>query len=169
MNETENIYSYLEKYSIYYLSKYTVTKKKFEEVIEIKAKKDLFNKKINKQEYNEYLKQIPKLTENFLNLKVINEKYLIETKIESYIKKGFSFKKIKYYLLKYKFSDELINNKILELKKRDNMEFVLMENFCKKRIKKTADDLTKIEKLIKQGFNYDDSKKFIKGLAERKI
>jgi len=29
--------------------------------------------------------------------------------------------------------------------------------------------LTKIEKLLKQGFNYDESKKYIESLEERKI
>lgn len=169
MNETEDIYNYLEKYSIYYLSKYTVTKKKFEEIIERKAKKDLFSKKISQEEYYEYLNQIPKLTKKFLNLKIINEKFFIESKIENFIKKGFSFKKIKYYLLKYKFSDELISKEIMQLKKRENIEFVLMENYCKKKIKSTEDNLTKIEKLLKEGFNYDESKKYIESLDERKI
>ncbi len=168
MNKNEDIYSYLEKYSIYYLSKYTVTKKKFEEIIEIKAKKDLFKKKISEQEYYIYLNQIPKLTKKFLNLKIINENYFIELKIESFIKKGFSLKKIKYYLIKYKFSEELINSKILHLKKQENIEFVLMANFYKKKINKYASDLTKLEKLVKQGFNYDESKKYIQSLTERK-
>ena len=136
MNETEDIYNYLEKYSIYYLSKYTVTKKKFEEIIERKAKKDFFNKKISEKDYYRCLNQIPKLTRKFLKLKIIDEKFFIESKIESFIKKGFSFKKIRYYLLKFKFSDELISNEILQLKKRDNIVFILMENFYKKKNKK---------------------------------
>ena len=169
MIETENLYNYLEKYSIYYLSKYTVTKKKFEEIIQRKAKKDFFNKKISEKDYHECLNQIPKLTRKFSKLKIIDEKFFIEAKIESFIKKGFSIKKIKYYLVKYKFPDELISNEILQLKKRDNIVFELMENFCKKKIKKNSDNLTKIEKLLKQGFNYDESKKFIESLKERKI
>ena len=46
--------NYIKKYADFYLSKYSVTKKKFEDILKKKLSKDLFQKKIQKKENDLY-------------------------------------------------------------------------------------------------------------------
>ena len=47
------ICDYLKKYSNYYLSRYNVTKRKFEDILKKKITKDYLEKKISKDKYNQ--------------------------------------------------------------------------------------------------------------------
>ena len=85
--------NYIKKYADFYLSKYSVTKKKFEDILKKKLSKDLFQKKISKEECDMYLKNLNLEIDYYEKLGLFNEKILIKNKLESYIKKGYSTKK----------------------------------------------------------------------------
>ena len=53
-----NISDYLEKYSVFYLSKYSVTEKKFVLVLQKKIMRDYLSKKLSKIEKEEALKKV---------------------------------------------------------------------------------------------------------------
>ena len=48
-------FNYIKKYSDFYLSKYSVTKRKFEDILKQKLKKDFFKKKISAEDYENLL------------------------------------------------------------------------------------------------------------------
>ena len=178
MENIPSLYNYLEKYSIFYLSKYIVTEKKFEDVLNRKIQQDLFKRKLN---YNDTIKSreiIEKLVKKFINLDIINEERQITVRIESLILKGFSIKKIFYTLLKDLFSKELINKEIKKIKEKENFELVLIHNFCiKKKIMPNnntfqfndKNEYNKVlRKLIREGFNVNLCREFINQTAEIK-
>ena len=138
------ISEYLKKYSYYYLTRYSVTKKKFEDILKRKISKDYFQKKITSEEKNQYISEIPFILDHHIKNGCFNEKNLIEFKINSLIKRGYSLKKIKITLIKLSFnffnrSKLLINN---TLKKNDFKKM--------------------LSKFINMGFEYNDSLKFLK-------
>ena len=45
------ISEYFKKYCSYYLSRYSITEKKFENILKRKIKKDFFNKKFTKNDF----------------------------------------------------------------------------------------------------------------------
>ena len=51
-------FNYIKKYSDFYLSKYSVTKRKFEDILKQKLKKDFFKKKISAEDYENFVNQI---------------------------------------------------------------------------------------------------------------
>ncbi len=97
------ISEYLKKYSYYYLTRYSVTKKKFEDILKRKISKDYFQKKISVEEKNKYVSEIPLTIEYHFKNGCFNEKNLIELKINSLIEKGYSLKKNKNYIGKAVF------------------------------------------------------------------
>ena len=52
------LFNYIKKYSDFYLSKYSVTKRKFEDILKQKLKKDFFKKKISTEDYSSFVEQI---------------------------------------------------------------------------------------------------------------
>ena len=88
MENIPSLYNYLEKYSIFYLSKYIVTKKKFENILNRKIHRDLLNKKLNYSHTTESKKIIDKLVKKFIDLDIINEERQIAIRIEYIILKG---------------------------------------------------------------------------------
>tara|TARA_B100001057_G_C22185719_1_gene695002 strand:- start:5 stop:553 length:549 start_codon:yes stop_codon:yes gene_type:complete len=178
MENIPSLYNYLEKYSIFYLSKYIVTKRKFEDILNRKIQRDLFKKKLNYSHTVESRKVIDKLVKKFIDLNIINEERQITLRIESLILKGFSIKKIFYTLLNDLFSKELINKEIEKIKEKKNFEFVLIHNFCvKKKIMSNnntfqfnnKDEYNKVlRKLIREGFDVNLCRKFINQTAEIK-
>ena len=178
MENIPSLYNYLEKYSIYYLSKYIVTKKKFEDILNRKIQRDVFKKKLNYSHTIESRKIIDKLVKKFIDLDIINEERQIAAKIESLILKGFSIKKIFYTLLKDLFTKELIDKEIEKIKKKENFELILIHNFCvKKKIMSNnntfqfndKNEYNKVlRKLIREGFNVNLCREFINQTAEIK-
>ena len=86
--------NYLSNYCAYYLSRYSVSKKKFENILKKKIKKDFFYKKINKIEYDKLSQEIKIVLKKYDKLGIFNEEELIKSKISYFIKKGFSKKKL---------------------------------------------------------------------------
>ena len=77
------ISKYFEKYCSFYLSKYWVNKKKFENILKLKISKDFFQKKISLEKKNQYLNEICKVIVFYENKGFFDEEKLIELKIES--------------------------------------------------------------------------------------
>ena len=59
---------YFKKYSNYYLSRYSVTKKKFENILKRKITKDFFEKKIDSKSRLVFLEEIPSVLDYYNKL-----------------------------------------------------------------------------------------------------
>ena len=123
MKNIQSLISSLEKYSIFYLSKYTVTKNKFKNILIRKIWKDFSNKKMNYDEKIELTKNVDFLIKKFIKMKVINEEDQISYRINNLINKGTSLKKIYLILKKDQFESLLIDQEISKLKKGQGTQF----------------------------------------------
>jgi SOS response regulatory protein OraA/RecX len=165
------ISDYLKKYSNYYLSRYSVTKKKFEDILKNKIEKDFFQKKINNKQYESFKNEVQKVIEYFEDVGVFNEKRLLEITFQSYVNKGYSKKKILHKIENAKFEKDLVNKIINTRMLENDLTQILIENYLKKskiiEKQKKTDMSDKqlfdkiITKLAKQGFDYYDSKKIL--------
>ena len=163
--------NYIKKYADFYLSKYLVTKKKFEDILKKKLSKDLFQKKISKEEYDMYLKNLNLEIDYYEKLGLFNEKILIKNKVESYIKKGYSTKKIQYYLIQNKFCQTLIHNEIKKIQSDSELNEKIIKKFLEKKLNSLKYKKGKLSNtelynklksdLIRNGFDYNDSKSIL--------
>ncbi len=88
------ISDYLKKYSTYYLSRYSVTKKKFEDILKKKITKDFLEKKISETEFDNLILKVPETIEYYDEIGTFNEERLIEITFQNLVDKGYSKKKI---------------------------------------------------------------------------
>tara|TARA_A100001035_G_scaffold54245_1_gene39869 strand:- start:915 stop:1439 length:525 start_codon:yes stop_codon:yes gene_type:complete len=161
---------YFEKYCSFYLSKYWVNKKKFENILKLKISKDFFQKKISSDEKTKYLKEIFEVIKFYDSRGFFDEEKLIELKIENLINKGYSTKKIKLFLKKNFFDERLIIEKIKNLELESDLEEKLIDKYLSKsglskkiKINMDKSDIEKIlKKLLLQGFNYNQIVKYLK-------
>ena len=161
---------YFEKYCSFYLSKYWVNKKKFENILKLKISKDFFQKKISSDEKTKYLKEIFEVIKFYDSRGFFDEEKLIELKIENLINKGYSTKKIKLFLKKNFFDEKLIIEKIKNLELESDLEEKLIDKYLSKsglskkiKINMDKSDIEKIlKKLLLQGFNYNQIVKYLK-------
>ena len=163
--------NYIKKYADFYLSKYSVTKKKFEDILKKKLSKDLFQKKIQQEEYDTYSKKISNSIDYYENLGLFNEEILIKNKIDNYVSRGLSYRKINFLLIQNKFSKDLIEKEIkkikddLELKKTIIMKFIEKKlkssRYKKLNLSKTEYMNKLIQELVQNGFDYDDSRSIL--------
>ena len=161
---------YFEKYCSFYLSKYWVNKKKFENILKLKISKDFFQKKISSDEKTKYLKEIFEVIKFYDTRGFFDEEKLIELKIENLINKGYSTKKIKLFLKKNFFDERLIIEKIKNLELESDLEEKLIDKYLSKsglskkiKINMDKSDIEKIlKKLLLQGFNYNQIVKYLK-------
>ena len=161
-------FNYIKKYSDFYLSKYSVTKRKFEDILKQKLKKDFFKKKLTAEDYEMFLNQIDKIIDHYDKVGVFNEELIIKNKIQYYLKKGYSLKKVKNYLIKNKFHEELISKELKSLNSNNTLKESLVERFIEKKIKLSKyknSELTNsqifdklIKSLVQNGFDYEFSK-----------
>ena len=164
------ISKYFEKYCAFYLSKYWVNKKKFENILKLKISKDFFQKKISSDEKTKYLKEIFEVIKFYDSRGFFDEEKLIELKIENLINKGYSIKKIKLFLKKNFFDERLIIEKIKNLELESDLEEKLIDKYLSKSglskkitINMDKSDIEKIlKKLLLQGFNYNQIVKYLK-------
>ncbi len=170
------ISKYFQKYCSYYLSKYWVTKKKFENILKNKISKDLFQKKITESEKMHYKDEISIVLKYYEDMGFFDEPKLIEIKLENLMNRGYSFQKIKYYLQKDCFNMSLISSKISELETRKDVSENLMMKYLSRSgiIKKKTPNFTSeknfdkiLRKLLNQGFDYNDSVNFIKNRLKK--
>ena len=161
------ISDYLKKYSTYYLSRYNVTKRKFEDILKKKITKDYFEKKISESDHNELIQKISNTLEYFEEIGFFNEERMLEISFDSFVKKGYSKKKIKYKFLSAKFNRDKAN---LFLKKKFNDEtlnqtllinYLKKSNIIEKQKKLNISDKQLFDKVLsklsQQGFEYEDS------------
>ena len=161
-------FNYIKKYSDFYLSKYSVTKRKFEDILKQKLKKDFFKKKISSEDYEMFVEQIDEIIKHYNKVGVFNEELIIKNKIQYYLRKGYSLKKVKNYLVKNKFNEELITKELKSLNNDSSLKESLVERFIEKKIKLSKyqnSELTNnqifdklIKSLVQNGFDYELSK-----------
>ena len=164
------ISKYFEKYCSFYLSKYWVNKKKFENILKLKINKDFFQKKISLEKKTEYLNEISKVIIFYENGGFFDEKKLIDFKIESFKNKGYSIKKIQLSLRKNFFDQKLFSDRIKNLELEDGIEAKLIDKYLSKsgHLKKIKINMNKSEvekvlkKLLSQGFKYNQIVKYLK-------
>ncbi len=165
------ISDYLKKYSTYYLSRYNVSKRKFEDILKKKITKDYLEKKICESSYYNFIEEIPDVSEYFEKIGFFNEERMLEICFESFVQKGYSKKKIKYKMLSAKFNrdkvDSFLKNKFSEkmLSQTLLINYLNKSNIIQKQKKLNISDKQVFDKILtklaQQGFEYEDSIKVL--------
>ena len=151
----------LLKYAIYYLSKYSSSKKNLEYILKKKIRRISDEKKIRFQLYKEIEIIIDKLEQ----LKLINDTIYAESKINALLNQVKSKNYIKQYLIRKGVSSKLADEQIsLFYEKNQNLEKENALKFAKKRhlIKDKKDYEKKLAKMARAGFSYEISKEILK-------
>ena len=151
----------LLKYAIYYLSKYSSSKKNLEFILKKKIRRLSDEKKIRFQLYNE----IQIIIEKLENLNLINDQVFVESKIQSLQYQAKSKNYIKQYLLQKGISKQLIEKQIsLFYENNKNLEKENALKFAKKRnlIDSDQDYQKKLSKMARAGFSYEIAKEILK-------
>jgi regulatory protein len=151
----------LLKYAIYYLSKYSSSKKNLEFILKKKIRRLSDEKKIRFQLYNEIQIIIDKLE----NLNLINDQVFVESKIQSLQYQAKSKNYIKQYLLQKGIDKQLIEEQIsLFYGNNKNLEKENALKFAKKRnlLDNDQDYQKKLSKMARAGFSYDIAKEILK-------
>ena len=151
----------LLKYAIYYLSKYSSSKKNLEFILKKKIRRLSDEKKIRFHLYNEIQIIIDKLEK----LNLINDQVFVESKIQSLQYQAKSKNYIKQYLLQKGIDKELIEDQIsLFYENNTNLEKENALKFAKKRnlINSDQDYQKKLSKMARAGFSYDIAKEVLK-------
>ena len=151
----------LLKYAIYYLSKYSSSKKNLEFILKKKIRKLSNEKKIRFQLYNE----IQIIIEKLEKLNLINDQVFVESKIQSLQYQAKSKNYIKQYLLKKGINKQLIEEQIsLFYENNKNLEKENALKFAKKRnlIDNDQDYQKKLSKMARAGFSYEIAKEILK-------
>ena len=151
----------LLKYAIYYLSKYSSSKKNLEYILKKKIRRISDEKKIRFQLYKEIQIIIDKLEQ----LKLINDKIYAESKINSLLNQVKSKNYIKQYLIRKGVRSEVADEQIsLFYEKNQNLEKENALKFAKKKnlINDKKDYEKKLAKMARAGFSYEISKEILK-------
>ena len=151
----------LLKYAIYYLSKYSSSKKNLEYILKKKIRRISDEKKIRFQLYKEIKIIINKLEQ----LKLINDTIYAESKIHALLNQVKSKNYIKQYLIYKGVSSEVASEQIsLFYEKNQNLEKENALKFAKKRnlINDKKDYEKKLAKMARAGFSYEISKEILK-------
>ena len=151
----------LLKYAIYYLSKYSSSKKNLEYILKKKIRRISDEKKIRFQLYKEIKIIIDKLEQ----LKLINDAIYAESKINSLLNQVKSKNYIKQYLIRKGVSSKVADEQIsLFYEKNQNLEKENALKFAKKRnlLKDNKDYEKKLSKMARAGFSYEISKEILK-------
>ena len=151
----------LLKYAIYYLSKYSSSKKNLEFILKKKIRRLSEEKKIRFQLYNE----IHFIIEKLEKLNLINDQVFVESKIQSLQHQVKSKNYIKQYLLQKGIDKQLIEDQIsLFYENNKNLEKENALKFAKKRnlLDSDQDYQKKLSKMARAGFSYDIAKEVLK-------
>ena len=151
----------LLKYAIYYLSKYSSSKKNLEFILKKKIRRLSEEKKIRFQLYNE----IHFIIEKLEKLNLINDQVFVESKIQSLQHQVKSKNYIKQYLLQKGIDKQLIEDQIsFFYENNKNLEKENALKFAKKRnlLGSDQDYQKKLSKMARAGFSYDVSKEILK-------
>ena len=151
----------LLKYAIYYLSKYSSSKKNLEYILKKKIRRLTDEKKIRFHLYKEIKIIIDKLEQ----LKLINDAIYAESKINALLNQVKSKNYIKQYLIRKGVSSELADKQIsLFYEKNQNLEKENAFKFAKKRnlLNDNTDYEKKLSKMARAGFSYEIVKEILK-------
>ena len=151
----------LLKYAIYYLSKYSSSKKNLEYILKKKIRRISDEKKIRFQLY----KEIKIIIDKFEQLKLINYKIYAESKINTLLNQVKSKNYIKQYLIRKGVRSEVADEQIsLFYEKNQNLEKENALKFAKKRnlLKDNKNYEKKLSKMARAGFSYEISKEVLK-------
>ena len=151
----------LLKYAIYYLSKYSSSKKNLEFILKKKIRRLSDEKQIRLHLYNE----IQIIIEKLEKLNLINDQVFVESKIQSLQYQAKSKNYIKQYLLQKGIDKQLIEEQIsLFYENNKNLEKENALKFAKKRnlLDKDQDYQKKLSKMARAGFSYDIAKEILK-------
>ena len=151
----------LLKYAIYYLSKYSSSKKNLEFILKKKIRRLSDEKKIRFHLYNE----IQIIIEKLEKLNLINDQVFVESKIQSLQYQAKSKNYIKQYLLQKGIDKQLIEEQIsLFYENNKNLEKENALKFAKKRnlLGSDQDYQKKLSKMARAGFSYDIAKEILK-------
>ena len=151
----------LLKYSIYYLSKYSSSKKNLEYILKKKIRRISDEKKIRFHLYKEIKIIIDKLEQ----LKLINDTIYAESKINALLNQVKSKNYIRQYLIRKGVSSEIADEQIaLSYEKNQNLEKENALKFAKKKnlINDKKDYEKKLAKMARAGFSYEISKEILK-------
>ena len=151
----------LLKYAIYYLSKYSSSKKNLEFILKKKIRRLSDEKKIRFHLYNE----IQIIIEKLEKLNLINDQVFVESKIQSLQYQAKSKNYIKQYLLQKGIDKQLIEEQIsLFYENNKNLEKENALKFAKKRnlLDSDQDYQKKLSKMARAGFSYDIAKEILK-------
>ena len=151
----------LLKYAIYYLSKYSSSKKNLEFILKKKIRRLSDEKQIRFHLYNE----IQIIIEKLEKLNLINDQVFVESKIQSLQYQAKSKNYIKQYLLQKGIDKHLIEEQIsLFYENNKNLEKENALKFAKKRnlINNNQDYQKKLSKMARAGFSYDIAKEILK-------
>ena len=151
----------LLKYAIYYLSKYSSSKKNLEFILKKKIRRLSDEKKIRFHLYNE----IQIIIEKLEKLNLINDQIFVESKIQSLQYQAKSKNYIKQYLLQKGIDKQLIEEQIsLFYENNKNLEKENALKFAKKRnlLDNDQDYQKKLSKMARAGFSYDIAKEILK-------
>ena len=151
----------LLKYAIYYLSKYSSSKKNLEYILKKKIRRISDEKKIRFQLYKEIKIIIDKLEQ----LKLINDTIYAESKINALLNQVKSKNYIKQYLIRKGINSELADTHIyliyennLDLEKENALKFAKKRNL----LNDNKDYEKKLAKMARAGFSYEVSKEILK-------
>ena len=151
----------LLKYAIYYLSKYSSSKKNLEYILKKKIRRISDEKKIRFHLYKEIKIIIDKLEQ----LNLINDTIYAESKIHTLLNQVKSKNYIKQYLIRKGVRSEVADEQIsLFYEKNQNLEKENALKFAKKRnlINDKKDYEKKLAKMARAGFSYEISKEILK-------
>ena len=151
----------LLKYAIYYLSKYSSSKKNLEYILKKKIRRLTDEKKIRFQLYKEIKIIIDKLEQ----LKLVNDTMYAESKINALLNQVKSKNYIKQYLIRKGINSELADTQIsliyennLDLEKENALKFAKKRNL----LNDNKDYEKKLAKMARAGFSYEISKEILK-------
>ena len=151
----------LLKYAIYYLSKYSSSKKNLQYILKKKIRRISDEKKIRFHLYKEIKIIIDKLEQ----LNLINDTIYAESKIHTLLNQVKSKNYIKQYLIRKGVRSEVADEQIsLFYEKNQNLEKENALKFAKKRnlINDKKDYEKKLAKMARAGFSYEISKEILK-------
>ena len=151
----------LLKYSVYYLSKYSSSKKNLEFVLKKKIRRLSEDKKIRYELYNEIITILKKLE----SLNLLNDRLFTESKIRFLLNQAKSQNYIKQYLVRKGVDIKLIDKEISQIYNSDkNIEKNNALKFAKKKnlLKNNLDFEKRLSKMARAGFSYETAKEVLK-------
>ena len=151
----------LLKYAVYYLSRYSSSKKNLEYILKKKIRRLTEEKKVRYKLYQEINHIINKLEQ----LKLLNDEVFVESKINSLLIQAKSKNYIKQYLIRKGVNNKLADDQISDFYKKNlNLEKENALKFAKKKnlLNDNENYEKKLSKMARAGFSYEIAKEILK-------